>query len=379
MTGISLNLFQKPDDRTPPWGKGWSRKLVFKNLKSVNNPRSIHGIYPYRGKISAIDARQVIRQLPPCGTLLDPFCGSGTIIFEAREWGINAIGVDNNPIAVILARAKLEKNDLKALKSHVMDLIQKAKALQSAPKMPYAPERYFHPETADQIMRLAQFTSEMCCYELGCFYGAICLAARGCNHYMWSSTNIGKMFKPHLKIDFYTKFYNKIVKHYTSSSSQAYGQIHQYDSRRLSEIIPKKSVDYVFTSPPYFDALDYTSYYTRLVYEIMRQDRSKIRRELIQNVKSYEEDMKKVLGELDKVTKDDAIITFVVGDKKIGNKLVKGGEFFTKISKYKPTYTIERDYTGTASKIWDSINKTWRKEQIVVWDKLMNIHADEKI
>jgi len=350
----------------------WSRKLVFKKLKSVNNPRSIHGIYPYRGKISAIDARQIIRQLPHRGTLLDPFCGSGTITFEAREWGINAIGIDNNPIAVALAKAKLEKNDLATLKSHAMELIQKAKALQSAPKMPHAPARYFHPETSDQIMRLAQFTNEMCYYELGCFYGAICLAARGCNHYIWSSTNIGKIFNPHLKIDFYIKFYDKIVKHYTPSSSQAHGQICQHDSRRLSEIIPQNSIDYVFTSPPYFDALDYTSYYTRLVYEIMGQDRSEIRKRLIQRVKSYEEDMKQVLGELDKVTNDSAIIIFVVGDKKIGNKLINGGEFFTKISKYEPTYVAEREYTGTASKIWDSINKTWRKEQIVVWDKLMN-------
>ena len=41
-------------------------------IASVNNPNSIHGIYPYRGKISAIDARLIIKQLNS-GTLLDPF------------------------------------------------------------------------------------------------------------------------------------------------------------------------------------------------------------------------------------------------------------------------------------------------------------------
>ena len=35
--------------------------------------------------------------------------------------------------------------------------------------------------------------------------------------------------------------------------------IHLDDSRNLSSFIPKKSVDYVFTSPPYFNALDYTA------------------------------------------------------------------------------------------------------------------------
>ena len=69
-------------------------KPKFKQLKHVNNPNSIHGIYPYRGKISPIDAENLIIQLPQKGTLLDPFCGSGTIIFEARKKGLDVIGVD---------------------------------------------------------------------------------------------------------------------------------------------------------------------------------------------------------------------------------------------------------------------------------------------
>jgi DNA modification methylase len=351
----------------------WNRRLTFRVLKNVNNSKSIHGIYPYRGKISAVDARQVIRQLPQTGTLLDPFCGSGTIVFEAREWSINAIGIDNNPIAIILTKAKLEKNDLNVLKSHATQLISEAKTLQSVPKMPESPQKYFHPETADQIMRMNQLAiaDKMNYYELACFYGSICLAARGCNHYMWSSTNIGKIFEPHLRIDFYQKFYNKIVKHYAPLISRAQGQVYHYDSRSLSEIIPENSINYVFSSPPYFDALDYTSYYTRLVYEIIGYNRGEIRSRLIQSIDKYEDDMKQVLDEIDKVTKDDAIIIFVVGDKKVRDRVINGGEFFAKISKYKPTYVVERNYTGTASKIWDSINKTNRKEQIIVWDKEM--------
>ena len=53
--------------------------IHFEKIDSVNNPNSMHGIYPYRGKISAIDAQNIIRQLPSKGTILDPFCGSGTI------------------------------------------------------------------------------------------------------------------------------------------------------------------------------------------------------------------------------------------------------------------------------------------------------------
>jgi hypothetical protein len=38
--------------------------------------------------------------------VLDPFCGSGTTLVEARRVGAKAIGVDANPLAVLIARAK---------------------------------------------------------------------------------------------------------------------------------------------------------------------------------------------------------------------------------------------------------------------------------
>ena len=63
------------------------------------------------------------------------------------------------------------------------------------------------------------------------------------------------------------------------------------------------------------------------------------------------------------------LIIFVVGNKKIGNETINGGEFFKKIILQKPDYIVEREYSVTASKIWDKINKTERKEQIIVWDK----------
>jgi len=39
-------------------------------------------------------------------TILDPFCGSGTALVEARAEGFRAVGVDLNPLAVLVARAK---------------------------------------------------------------------------------------------------------------------------------------------------------------------------------------------------------------------------------------------------------------------------------
>ena len=49
-------------------------------------------------------------------------------------------------------------------------------------------------------------------YIKGCYFGAIALSARACNHYKWTSNIVGKIIKPFNEIDFDKIFYQKIIK-----------------------------------------------------------------------------------------------------------------------------------------------------------------------
>jgi DNA modification methylase len=344
-----------------------TEQLSFTRLESVSNQNSIHGIYPYRGKISSLDAANVINQLPHDKVLLDPFCGSGTIVYEAAKRLRYAIGMDNNPIAIQIAKGKISQFSPDASMFRLRRIIEKID-LSSRCSTPSKAERYFHPDTANEIMLLKQHYDEFNDFEKAVFLGTICLVARECNHYRWSSTQIGKLSDNKRYVNFFDRFLYKIVKHgYPLPNNNA--KVILGDARKMSELIPLKSVNVIYTSPPYFDCLDYTSYYTRIVHYVFGSDIEGIRSGLIQNRATYEEDMVKCFDEIEKVTTDDAIIIFVVGDKKVGGKVISGGDFFSGISRHKPLQILEREYTKTASKIWDSINKTNRKEQIVVWDK----------
>lgn len=345
--------------------------IEFKKFNSVNNPNSMHGIYPYRGKISAIDAESIINQLPQKGTFLDPFCGSGTIVYEAQKHGLKAYGIDNNPLAIKIAKAKIYR-DSKSYLEDINNIIERAKKdlkEKNYKKMPEGVLKLFHNETADEIMCIKNYYNEMDDYLIGIFFGTIALAARGCNDYMWTSTTVGKNIEPKRYIDFFEKFEKKAKKHakYFNNNNLPDATIIKGDSRNLTNYIENKSIDFVLTSPPYFDCLDYTAYYGKIIYEIFEVDRNDIKKDLIQHVDTYKEDMRQVIEELDRVTTDNAIIIFVVGDKKIGKNIINGGEFFNSIKE--ASYIEERSYSGSSSQVFDVLNKTNRKEQIVVWNK----------
>ena len=69
----------------------------------------VHGFHTYPARMHPITARRLVEAFaPPGGTVLDPFCGSGTVLVEAMLAGRNARGIDLNPLAVVLARLKTQ-------------------------------------------------------------------------------------------------------------------------------------------------------------------------------------------------------------------------------------------------------------------------------
>lgn len=67
----------------------------------------VHGFHSYPARMHPLTARRLIEAFSqPGDAILDPFCGSGTILVEARLLGRKAFGVDANPLAVRLARMK---------------------------------------------------------------------------------------------------------------------------------------------------------------------------------------------------------------------------------------------------------------------------------
>lgn len=80
-----------------------------------------HNIHRYSGKFIPQIAQQAIQLLTnPGDTILDSYMGSGTTLLEAQLSNRNAIGIDLNPLAVLISQVKnmrISKSDIHDIKT----------------------------------------------------------------------------------------------------------------------------------------------------------------------------------------------------------------------------------------------------------------------
>ena len=121
--------------------------------------RATHFIHPYPAKLLAhiphlFLTNSLLSQ--PGDTVLDPFCGSGTVLLEAVLAERHALGVDANPLARLIAQVKVRRISENRLRA-ALALLLKQMSLQGAVRAPVVVNReyWFYPHIADQLARLA--------------------------------------------------------------------------------------------------------------------------------------------------------------------------------------------------------------------------------
>jgi hypothetical protein len=90
---------------------------------------------------------------PDARWVLDPFCGRGTTLFAARLTGRPAVGVDINPVAAAIARAKTVKVSAREVYRLAEQLVSNASEL-AVPDGEFW-ELCFHPDTLRQTVALS--------------------------------------------------------------------------------------------------------------------------------------------------------------------------------------------------------------------------------
>ena len=99
---------------------------------------------------------QILDTLKPAAgaTVLDPFCGSGTVLVEALYRHHIAIGIDTNPIARLITKAKTTPLERAVLSSQLTAIINKARRLRRVPSDARLPTYWFAHAARNALYRL---------------------------------------------------------------------------------------------------------------------------------------------------------------------------------------------------------------------------------
>ena len=88
-----------------------------------------HWIHWYPARMFHRIPAEILASLTADGlTVLDPFCGSGTVLLEAALRGHSAIGIDINPIARLISKVKTTRLDVVSLLHRADQTLRRARA-----------------------------------------------------------------------------------------------------------------------------------------------------------------------------------------------------------------------------------------------------------
>jgi len=241
--------------------------------------RGLHGLHPYPARMIPQIAHKLIEKYSRRGDIvLDPFCGSGTVLLESMILGRHSIGVDLNPLAILLAKAKSTPVEPHTLRRQYNDLMRKVsqdiddrranKLIIPRPDLNENLEFWFKSYVIDDLALLRRRLFEIQearvrDFFLACFSLTARMVSntRGKEFKLYRipgdelrrfNPNVFKVFRKNLEDGI-----RRMESTFTELPSEVWAKVILQDTRLLTL---DRKVDLVVTSPPYGDSRTTVAY-----------------------------------------------------------------------------------------------------------------------
>jgi len=229
--------------------------------------------HPFPARMAPEVALRALDGLPPGATIMDPMCGSGTVLRLAAQMGYRTIGFDVDPLAVLMTRVssrglnhKLFEQVLDALTNKLRKLDTPAPYLEwidTDPETRAFVDFWFAPMQQEQL----RYISAELVSAKGPIVDALRLSLSRVIITKEPQASLARdtsHSRPHRTIahnDFnvltgFQRAAGTLAKRVEPSEPSYAPRIELGDARNLFDV-PAKSVAAVITSPPYLNAIDY--------------------------------------------------------------------------------------------------------------------------
>ena len=233
-------------------------------------PRTVH---PFPARMASEVALDALAGLPPKSTVLDPMCGSGVVVRRALESGHNGIGLDVDPLAVLMTRVWTSKISQSVQPQLGVELTRKATALidtevelpwidQDQPTADYIDFWFLHGRR-QQLRALIAASRQLRGQRRDLVNLALSriIVTKSKGASVAADTSHSRPHRVRTENDFdvfigFTRSFERLLQILRNSPIESGGRIGQGDARSLRGI-RAASVDAVITSPPYLSAIDY--------------------------------------------------------------------------------------------------------------------------
>lgn len=310
----------------------------------------VHGFHSYPARLHPVTASRLIEGFsPPGGRVLDPFCGSGTVLVEARALGRRALGSDLNPLAVELAWLKtlgLTRTLAESLRGAAEQIAEDAEERRLARAAPY---KLYPPDDRERypqhiLLELDSLSHGVEQLRPGDVQRALRLVISSMltklAHSEGDTTRrkTPRRLPSGFAIALFTQKTDELVRRLGAYKARLpqrvpHAQVTVADARRLRHL-PSKTVDLVVTSPPYPGVYDYLEHHLHrlkwlgLEEGLLRRNEIGARREyrrlsLRGAARRWQEEIGATLRELRRVLTPEGRCVIVVADSVIDRSALR--------------------------------------------------------